>query len=282
MRTRAPGKLILLGEHSVVHGHRAIAAAVSLQTTVTLEAHAGPTRLRKAFHRDERVERAIARVLPPEGWLVDIETELPVGRGMGSSAALSVALVRAAAGLSGETLDFAALHERAFVLERIFHGDPSGLDHAVSALGGAVVYRKGEPPVPVSMPPTRVVVLDTGVAGDTATLVAGVASLRPAIDEALERLGELTEEAIPLLGDAQALGTLMNEAQHYLRTIGVSTLAIQELVVLARRHGALGAKLSGAGGGGVVLALTPDGGGSLLAAARERGVAAFGCTLPTA
>ena len=152
----------------------------------------------------------------------------------------------------------------------------------MSALGGAVVYRKGQTPAPLAMPPMPVVVLDTGIAGDTAALVAGVAARRPSIDPSLERLGELTEAALECLGEADSLGPLMNEAQHHLRHIGVSTPAIDLLVDLARRHGATGAKLSGAGGGGVVLALTPDGGASLLAEARARGVSAFGCVLPSA
>ena len=280
MRTAAPGKIILLGEHSVVYGHRAIAAAVDLCTSVTLEAHEGPTQLRSTFLRDERLDRAVAHALPPRGWLVDIDTQLPVGRGMGSSAALSIALVRAAARLDGEELDFAVEHERGFALERIFHGNPSGLDHAVSALGGAVVYRKGEAPRPVAMPPTRVVVLDTGVAGDTAALVAGVASRRPQIDPHLDTLGQLVEDAIDVLDQPSALGELMNRAHHHLQCIGVSTPRLDELVNLARTHGAAGAKLSGAGGGGIVVALCPDGGQDLLAAARARGISSLPSVLP--
>ncbi len=264
----------------MVYGYRAIASAVSLQTRVTLRPHQGATHLDRTFLRDERVERAVRMALPPTGWAVDIETDLPIGRGMGSSAALSVALVRVAAQLDGQSLDFATEHERAFALERIFHGNPSGLDHAVSALGGAVIYRKGQAPEPVAMPPSSFVVLDTGVAGDTAALVAGVAARRPSIDASLDRLGELVEQALPSLGQPSVLGALMNEAQDHLSAIGVSTPAIDELVGLARSHGAAGAKLSGAGGGGVVIALTPDGGEALMAEARRRDVQSFLCTLP--
>lgn len=276
----APGKIILLGEHSVVYGHRAIASAVSLTTRVTLEPHHGPTRLRESFLRDSRLDEAIALALPATGWAVDIATDLPVGRGMGSSAALSIALVRAAAAVRGETLDFEEEHRRGFALERIFHGNPSGLDHAVSALGGAVVYRRGETPVPIAMPRTSVVVLDTGVAGDTAALVAGVAARRPGIDGSLDRLGALVEEALPRLDDPLALGQAMDEAQHHLERIGVSNAAIEGLVRLARSHGAVGAKLSGAGGGGIVVALTPDGGDRLLRAARQRNIPALASVLP--
>jgi mevalonate kinase len=280
MQGHAPGKLILLGEHSVVYGHRAIAAAVGLHTRVRLHRVPGPTHLGRSAVQDPRLEQALAIALPAQGLRVDIDTELPVGRGMGSSAALSIALLRAADALEGRTSSFEDLHARGFAIEKVFHGNPSGLDHAVSALGGAVVYRKGEAPQPVVMPPVRVVVLDTGKAGDTASLVAGVASRRPAIDAHLDRLGRLVEESLGVLDQPAELGARMDEAHARLREIGVSTDELDELVGLARASGALGAKLSGAGGGGVALALTPDGGQALLRAARARGIQAFGTTLP--
>lgn len=280
MIASAPGKLIVLGEHAVVYGHRAIAAAVSLRTRVRLEPTEGLTRLGESAIEDERLDAALALALPSRGHLVHIETDLPVGRGMGSSAALSIALLRLRAALEGTEPDFAWLHAEGFALERVFHGDPSGIDHAVSASERALVYRKGEEPRRVSMAPVEVVVLDSGTAGNTAELVAGVASRRPAVDPALDRLGELVEEALPYLDDPRALGAAMDEAHARLAEIGVSTPVLDDLVGLARRNGAVGAKLSGAGGGGVVVALCPDGGEETLRAARARGIHAFRCTIP--
>jgi mevalonate kinase len=277
---RGLGKLIVLGEHAVVYGHRAVAAAVSLGTTVRLARRPGPTALTTGPFQDPRLARALAVALPADGVGVSIQCELPVGRGMGSSAALTVALLRARAALDGQPLSPAALHAQGFALERIFHGDPSGLDHAVSAMGGAVVYRKGAPPAPVNMPPTSLVVLDSGSAGDTAALVGGVASRRPAVDPWLDRLGALVEETLPHLGDPARLGAAMDEAHAALRQIGVSTPRLDAIVALAKGAGAIGAKLSGAGGGGIVIALTPDGPESVLRAARDRDIAAFSCTLP--
>ncbi|MED5372283.1 MAG: mevalonate kinase [Myxococcota bacterium] len=276
----APGKLILLGEHSVVYGHRAIAAAVSLSTRVHLKPQGGPTTLIGSAIDDPRLEEALSLALPERGFGVEIYTDLPVGRGMGSSAALAIALLRAGDMARGEVSSFASLYQRGFELERLFHGNPSGLDHAVSALGGALVYRKGQQPEPVRMPPTQVVVLDTRLAGDTAQLVAGVASRRPRVDPHLEALGDLVEQALLVLDDPIALGAMMNEAQTHLRAIGVSSPEIEVLVELALANGASGAKLSGAGGGGVVLALTPHGSHDLLEAAAARGIQAFACTLP--
>lgn len=280
MRASAPGKLIVLGEHSVVYGHRALAAAVSLRTTVTLRPHEGLTVLGESAIRDDRLDAALALALPSRGYRVDIATDLPIGRGMGSSASLSIALLRLRAALEGIEPDFTWLHAEGFALEQIFHGQPSGIDHAVSASEGALVYRRGKKPRSVSMPPSTVVVLDSGTAGNTAELVAGVAARRPAIDPVLDRLGELVERSLPHLDDARALGEAMDEAHAHLAAIGVSTPKLDELVGLARRNGALGAKLSGAGGGGVVLALCPGGGQDTLRAAQARGIHAFRCTIP--
>ena len=277
---RGLGKLIVLGEHAVVYGHRALAASVSLGTTVTLSPREGPTALDGGAAGDERLRRALALALPPEGWRVTITSELPVGRGMGSSAALTVALLRAAAAARGERPSPAELHRRGFAIERIFHGTPSGLDHAVAAAGGAVIYRRGEAPIPAAMPPLEVVVLDSGVAGDTGALVAEVRARRPGIDPTLDRLGALAERGLEHLGDPRALGALMDEAQALLGAIGVSTPQLEALCQLAREAGALGAKLSGAGGGGVVLALAGQAGPAILRAARRRGIRAFRCTLP--
>ncbi|MCK6521597.1 mevalonate kinase [Myxococcota bacterium] len=279
---RAPGKLILLGEHSVVVGHRAIAAAVSRGTTVRLDPIDGPTRLGESAIQDDRLMTALQAVLPAEGLEVHISTDLPVGRGMGSSAALAIALLRARAAREGRAPSFAELHRDGFVIERVFHGNPSGLDHCVVAMGGAVLYRRGEAPTPLQMPSYAVVVLDSGVAGDTGQLVAGVASRRPGVDPALNRLGELVELALPALHDPHALGGIMNEAHGRLREIGVSTPSLDDMCALALQNGALGAKLSGAGGGGVVLALCPDGGEGLVQAAARRKIAAFACRLPEA
>jgi mevalonate kinase len=274
------GKVILLGEHSVVYGHRAIAAAVSRGTRVVLTERGGATTLGDSAIRDHRLGLALAVALPDWGYRVDIETDLPVGCGMGSSAALTIALLRARASVEGRPADFAWLHREGFAVEAVFHGTPSGLDHAVSALGGAVLYRRDEEPLPIEMAPISGVVLNTGVAGDTAQLVAGVNAGRPGNEHLLQRLGQLVEERAPHLDDTAALGEAMNEAHGLLTELGVSTPLLDELVVLARRHGALGAKLSGAGGGGIVLALVDDP-TSLLRAAKRRGLRALPLTLPS-
>jgi mevalonate kinase len=289
------GKLILVGEHAVVHGQPAIAFAVDLGTQVDVRPlpgargdglREGPddasSNLIRSELVDAMVERAIAASVGPSGWQVDIRSTLPLGRGMGSSAALSVALVRAGRAARGEApLQGEALFQAALALERIFHANPSGLDVAVSVYGGALRYRRTEPITlqPLPAPAWQVVVLDTGRSGSTKELVAGVTSRRPGIDPLLTRIGEVVDAATEVLADARALGPLLDENQRLLEGIGVSTPEIEALCRLARGAGALGAKLSGAGGGGVVIALVEDP-TPVLRAAAAAGVRAWPCRPP--
>jgi mevalonate kinase len=274
------GKLILLGEHAVVYGHPAIAVGLSKQTEVILDPRPGPTRIVEANIQDARLTELISKALPPEGLAVRIRSELPTGRGMGSSAALCVALIRAREALTANEPTLDEIHAAGFELEAIFHGTPSGIDHAVAAHGGALFYRKGEEPEILDMPPIQAVVLDSGRSGNTAQMVAAVADRRPSIDFALAQLGEFAGIARNQLSDTTLLGELMIEAHALLKTIGVSTQTLDELVALSMANGAIGAKLSGAGGGGVVIALCPENPDALLQAALDRGIQAFTCTLP--
>ena len=244
------GKLLLCGEHAVVHGHPAIALAVDRGTRVAIRAQPGPTVI-DSPHADARVREALLTVVPAEGWSIGVRTDLPVGRGMGSSAALAVALVRAHADLDRDPIDADEAYRRAMPIERAFHGNPSGVDVAVAARGGTLWFRRGDPPERTSLPapPWSVVVLDSGTAGDTAALVAAVAARRPQIDPVLDRIGELVAAARDVLDDPAAIGALIDENHAHLREIGVSTDALDALVALARRAGAHGAKLAGAGGG---------------------------------
>ena len=291
----APGKLILCGEHAVVFGHVALAVAVDRGTEVIVRRRPGPSGVDDSVEEgtagapmpgpeDPRLAEAVRTLLPKRGLGVSIRSRLPIGRGMGSSAALAVALVRALASLEGRKADFRECHERGFAVERVFHGTPSGLDHAVSALGGGVRYRRvGDRPIvePFDVPQLGMVVLDSGGPGDTGAMVAGVSARRPGIDGLLEEIGALAAEAERRLHEARddsaaarALGPILTENHRLLRAIGVSNDRLDELVSLALQAGAHGAKLAGAGGGGVVLALAPDPDAILRVAARA-GVPAF-------
>jgi mevalonate kinase len=231
---------------------------------------------------DDRLWPAMAPLVPALGVAVDIDSDLPVGCGMGSSAALAVALVRALGARDGERLDPATWHRRAFGIERAFHGNPSGIDHAVSGLGGLVWYRREieggpapQPPpstrenhaplalpgalaVPLSVPePLHLAVINTGAPGNTAAMVAGVRDRRCHAE--LAEIGALVDTFGAKLGgrEPRELGRLLDENQRLLQVIGVSTPALEDACSVLRRTGAWGAKLAGAGGGGVAFGLIP-------------------------
>lgn len=271
-RAWASGKLILAGEHAVVHGQPAIAFAVDLGSTVEITPRPGPTAIDGPI-QDPKLTQAVRMVVGDHGYGVKIASTLPIGRGMGSSASLAVAIVRAWADLHDQPVD---AFDAAMPLERLFHQNPSGVDVAVIARGGVLRYQRTVPPTMTSLPcPSwTAVVIDTGKVGVTADLVAGVTSRRPGIDPLLERIGALVDEATGVLHDPAALGPLLLENHTLLAQIGVSTPQLDELVGLAMAHGAHGAKLSGAGGGGVVLALI-DEPAPLVAAVESLGLRAW-------
>ena len=202
-----------------------------------------------------------------------------MGRGMGSSAALSVALVRAYACATHTMLTTEQTHEQALAVETLFHGTPSGIDNAVAALGGLVHFRRTDTgPVWTSLPcpALTVVVLDSGTAGNTRELVGGVRERHPENTPILNAIGALTPQIQAALTDLDRLGPLLYNNHQLLGELGVSTPALDSLVHFAMDAGATGAKLAGAGGGGVVLAVThsPD---QLVARAVHAGIDAF-CT----
>lgn len=290
---RAPGKIILCGEHAVVEGHWAIAAALPRLTTVTLTPHPGPTALAGGPDRldtaDERLLPALLTIVPARGFEIAIRSDLPIGCGLGSSAALAIATLRALAGVERREIGFQELHERGFEVERAFHGNPSGVDHAVSALGGVVRYRRaagagGPPPMAQIEPlalssPLTLVVVNTGPpAFTTAEMVARVRARGSGRE--LAAIGELVER-ITLSVTSQGpgstgLGGLLDQNHELLCAIGVSTPALDRACNVLRRAGALGAKLAGAGGGGVAFgACLPENAATIEAAATDAGLSAF-------
>jgi mevalonate kinase len=292
----ACGKVILLGEHAVVHGAPAIAAGIArgararaaageTESTLTLAGRATV-----AAHRlEDDVARAFAALLaeaaPGRPVEVHAASDLPAGGGLGSSAALGVAIARAVCGLATATpTATATVIAAANAWERVFHGNPSGIDVIAAAQGGCFRFTRAAGASPI--PPRRALVLcvgSSGAASSTRQMVEGVARLferKPGLKErTLAGVASLVDNAALAIeaGDLVTLGRLMDLNQMLLAGLLVSNEAIEAMCSSARAAGALGAKLTGAGGGGSVIALVPDGGAAegVLAAWRGAGYDGF-------
>jgi mevalonate kinase len=289
----APGKVLLLGEHAVVYGHPALAAALrrgvrieiagSLDASIAVRSPAGisppPELLAAALEMAERIGA-------PARFRAEIETELPLGAGLGSSAAVGVALARALSQLAGRPCPDDRATELALGFERHFHGAPSGVDPAISASGGVILFRRGEPPQIERIRtrgPVFLCVALTGIARGTRSTVLPLSERRAArpdlYDPMLASLGELARGGASALerGNLADLGARFDEAQKVLGVLGVSCPELDDLVRLLLKASALGAKLTGAGGGGAAIGLARDRehAGALSAAVGGAGLESF-------
>lgn len=290
----APGKVYLFGEHAVVYGEPAVPCAIERRARVTVSARDDdcvrvsaedlsldgftveydgsadgqpdvdvPTPLIEAAMG--YVEEALAQArdaadAPDAGFDVEIESAIPLGAGLGSSAAVAVAGIDAATRELGASLDAAAVADRAYRVEHeVQDGQASRADTFCSAMGGAVRV-EGDDCETLAAPDLPFVVGYDGASHDTGELVAGVRELREEFGFAADTvaaIGDLVREGEQALaaGDLDALGRLMDFNHGLLSALGVSSRSLDNLVWTARDGGALGAKLTGAGGGGCIVAL---------------------------
>lgn len=274
-RGRAAGKVILLGEHVVVYARPALAAGLAQGLEVLVERGDGEPAVVSdvpALADDPRPlalvrEAAAALGLDPAGLRVTIRSALPAGAGLGSSAALAVATLRALAAAAGRRLALAeelALGRR---LEAVFHGNPSGIDPAAAILGGCFRFVRGEPPAvtPLRAPrPLPLVIALTGRGRSTGAVVAGLRERwdadRAAHERRFDAVAEVVERGAAAVeaGDLPALGRAFDQNQRLLEALGVSAPEVEALVAAARAAGAYGAKLTGGGGGGAVIAVAAE------------------------
>lgn len=281
----APGKVILLGEHSVVYGYPALAAAlpdVRLRLTIRSLAHMQPRRF------DIWRVRVRGKVVEPEGQHLDslhaglleallcfgiapgtlaahameVDSDVPLGAGMGGSAALSVALVRALASCLGRGHDGHLLREYANRVDGVFHTSASGVDVAAVESESIIHFERDKGPRSLAIGGSFwLALVDSGTRARTADMVARVRMARAETPEVtnglLDRLGRLAVqgEAAIAAGNLDALGGCLNQAHETLERLGVSTHALDAVCHILRTAGALGAKLTGGGGGGLVLGL---------------------------
>jgi mevalonate kinase len=270
----AQGKIILFGEHFVVHGAPAIAAGVS--STVTVEVKQSDQNRIITEHKvvEETSIKGIERVLAVMGihekYDVHLKGDLRTYGGLGSSAAFCVALVKALADEKGLHPTKQEINKCAYAGEQAFHGNPSGIDNTIATHGGVMLFKRGETAEGNSFEhielykPLDVVVTFSGRYSETAKMVGRVKKFK---DQDEEEFAQLMDEYTDIAsharhaierGKLEDMGNLMNSNQSLLSELGVSDESNDDINKLALEAGALGAKLTGGGGGGCCIALAKD------------------------
>ncbi|WP_394842134.1 mevalonate kinase [Pendulispora brunnea] len=267
---RGRGKIILLGEHAVVYGAPALAVAIERGASATARPSLGGiSRLRIPSYGLDTVEEgpcdhgrafgALVRATKLAASMeVEADVELPGGGGLGSSAALGVAVARALDPHAGPDV----IAARVMAWERVFHGNASGVDAAISARGGCILFRRGAAIEPVHLRAALTVCVGySGAAASTKAMIESVIRLRERhaglVDAAFDAIPALVHRAHDAIRtmDLATLGRLMNENHEWLARLRLSTPQIERLRALAHAQDAFGAKLTGSGGGGCVVAL---------------------------
>ena len=276
----AHSKLILVGEHAVVHGQPAIAIPFPLIGVESIvERVIGNVYLDSSFYQGpmESAPKSLAGIvntikhtlkilqIPYEDLLIRIKSSIPPGKGLGSSASVAVAVVKSLFKYSNVQYTKEQLLQLVNISETYAHGAPSGID-SLTITSKSPIWFKKEEPIDYITPNGEFyfVVADTGRMADTKTAISTVKNMIKAAPQKvygkIERIGEITYQAREALekSSKQLLGHLLNEAQKELEAIGVSDHSLNNLIQFARQEGALGAKLTGGGNGGCIIALAQN------------------------
>jgi mevalonate kinase len=276
------GKVILFNEHFVVYGIPAIASAIGSRTIAKVELSDGKgwsirdERPATPGYKEEKLDHqkdSTERILKAAGIDTNITSlkiilggDLKATSGVGASAASCAAIARALSHQFNLGLSEEKINEIAYEGEKGYHGTPSGIDNTAATYGGLIWFKKGEPNIMERLTlkkPVEIVMGNTGVVANTKAAVAGVRERKEKEPKKYEKIfneaKDLALEARKALesNDFKAVGQYMNRNHELLQGIEVSSKDLDFLVELARKNGALGAKMTGGGLGGYMFALTP-------------------------
>lgn len=282
----APGKIILFGEHAVVYGEPAIAVPVhALRARAVISAvltgKPGDIRIEapdislsadlKDLDADHPLRAAVSEVVGKNridlvpACRIQITSTIPLSSGLGSSAAISSALISSLSAYLGERMTDEEVSQAAYEVEKIHHGTPSGIDNSVVAFRQPIYYQKGKAMEILSIhSPFSILIAGSGSPGNTRKAVNAVREnwLKEPdrYNMIFSEIGAITNRARALIrgGDPRELGPLLDQNHRLLVDLGVSTPRLDHLAQTARNAGALGAKLSGGGLGGHLIALVDD------------------------
>ncbi len=276
--SRAPGKIILFGEHFVVKGMPAIATAVNLYAKTCIESSDKHVIESKNLGIINNIDEHIDTVFKPyytiyevikkktgidKGFHAIIDSEIPVASGMGSSAATAVSFTYTLLKYYGVEPSLELVNQIAYEAEKIVHGKPSGIDNTIATYGGTIYYRKGFiERLDVTWPENiSLIVVDTGVKRNTGEVVSDVLKLYDKYSEVFEPIYRASEKLVEMAkkylvaNEFYEIGELTNINHGLLSAINVSIYDTEYIVYKLREIGALGSKISGAGRGGIVFGL---------------------------
>lgn len=265
MKVSAPGKLMLFGEHAVVYGHPCIVTAVNSRLTVSVEKSNTVEFHTPGTNNHEFLQEAVRYAT--ERWnissvTIDVSSSFTGKYGFGSSAAVTVATMKAITDLFSIPLSRHELFQHCYQIVLNVQKIGSGFDLAASLFGGTIYYEQfGKIIEPVEHPGYELVIGYTGEKANTVSIVEEIAQKKEQYPEKVERIfsaiTDLVHNARKKIeeGDVERVGKLMDYNQEYLRDLGVSSEKLEALIQAAKKTGALGAKLSGAGRGDCMIAL---------------------------
>ena len=260
---QAHSKIILIGEHAVVYGYPAISLPLlEVEVTCKVVPAESPWRLYEEDTLSMAVYASLEHLNIKDACIrCQIDSAIPEKRGMGSSAAISIAAIRAVFDYYQAELPHDVLEILVNRAEMIAHMNPSGLDAKTCLSDKPIRFIKNLGFTELTMDLSAyLVIADTGVYGHTREAIRVVQSKGKDALPFLHALGELTQQAEDVIRqkDAEELGQILSQAHLHLKEIGVSSPEADSLVETALSHGALGAKMSGGGLGGCIIALAAD------------------------
>jgi mevalonate kinase len=280
VKASAPGKIILFGEHAVVYSRPALAVPVNqVQVEVDISDSAQPgiwihapiiglqaelTTLPSNHPIASVILRAMQHleIFPRPHISITIESTIPVASGLGSGAAVSVALVRALSSFFSHPLKNQQINDLVYETEKLYHGTPSGIDNTVITYNMPVFYLKDKPIETFKVgKPFTIVIGDTGIPAPTKESVGDVRRLwlrdPNRFESIFNEVAQISTMARHFIesGRPELLGELMDQNHEFLQELTVSSPELDALVLAARQAGAQGAKLSGGGRGGNMIAL---------------------------
>jgi mevalonate kinase len=287
--SQAGCKCILLGEHSAIYGHLAIACSLK-EPKLTLQATPFPAGkntwqdsfellaqgkkmaldsswLHKLHQAFDLVTQKICRVSLDEitPAKIQIISEIPIGAGLGGSASLAVSIIRLVEKAAQASLSLDTCQALALEIDTLFHGSASGIDTLTILQEKAISFRRSGVSEPLVVgKPFHLVVVDSQERCATSHMVQKVSQLfaqkKTMVCESLDHLGAIAQQGLTAIaeGNLPFLAQGFRQAHHELQKLGVSTQKLNAIVEDLEHSGALGAKLSGGGGGGVALGLLDE------------------------